>query len=357
MLQKKVYLVLFSSLIFCLHSSLSIGQDINGTCWRSGSSYIGFDNNSVYEWMPTYVTYPDPPYWSDLGITLVFPIGSGNYFFTDSLLPFSITIGIVNPIKGAGIKIWNFLFPFPMVETMSLLPITSWNPSIPPPDGECDVNGFSDIVQLSAGQYYTIGLKSDGTVVAVGDNTSGQCDVGWWSDIIQVEAGWLYTLGIKPDGSVVGEGMSNSIKRELNRWSDIVQVSTGYDHTIGLKSDGTVVAVGETNCDECDVSEWNDIIQVAAKWFHIVGIKSDGTVMAVGDNTYGQCDVGEWSDIVQVVAGRFYTVGLKSDGTVVTMYEYFSDFSGWNDIVQVATTYDHMVGLKSDGTVMADGCE
>jgi len=33
------------------------------------------------------------------------------------------------------------------------------------------------------GSSHTIGLKSDGTVVAVGDNEYGQCDVGGWRGI------------------------------------------------------------------------------------------------------------------------------------------------------------------------------
>ena len=36
---------------------------------------------------------------------------------------------------------------------------------------------------IGAGALYTIGLKSDGTVVAVGDNAYGQNDVSSWTDI------------------------------------------------------------------------------------------------------------------------------------------------------------------------------
>ena len=36
---------------------------------------------------------------------------------------------------------------------------------------------------ISAVALYTIGLKSDGTVVAVGDNAYGQNDVSSWTDI------------------------------------------------------------------------------------------------------------------------------------------------------------------------------
>ena len=99
---------------------------------------------------------------------------------------------------------------------------------------------------LAAGYDHTVGLKRDGTVVAVGDNDDGQCDVrDWW---------------------------------------DIVAVSAGYDHTVGLKRDGTIVAV-------------------AAGWYHTVGLKRDGTVVAVGDNYDGVCDVSDWREIVAVSAG------------------------------------------------------
>ena len=74
---------------------------------------------------------------------------------------------------------------------------------------------------VDAENEYTVGLKSDGTVVAVGDNKYGRCDV---SD-----------------------------------WTDIVAVSTGFFHTVGMKSDGTVVAVGNNQYGQCDVSAWTDI--------------------------------------------------------------------------------------------------
>ena len=36
---------------------------------------------------------------------------------------------------------------------------------------------------IAAGYRHTVGLKSDGTVVAVGDNEYGQCDVSGWRGI------------------------------------------------------------------------------------------------------------------------------------------------------------------------------
>ncbi len=95
--------------------------------------------------------------------------------------------------------------------------------------GQCNVESWADIVQVAAGgssilfglvkSAHTVGLRNDGTVIAVGDNGYGQCDVG--------------------------------------NWTDIVQISTCDWHTVGVKSDGTVVAVGENSLGQCNITGWD----------------------------------------------------------------------------------------------------
>ncbi len=46
---------------------------------------------------------------------------------------------------------------------------------------QCDgVADWKNVVAISVGGYHTVGLTSNGTVVAVGDNSYGQCDVSGW---------------------------------------------------------------------------------------------------------------------------------------------------------------------------------
>ena len=98
-----------------------------------------------------------------------------------------------------------------------------------------------------------MGLKADGTVVAVGDNADGQCDVGGWTDIVQVAAGALHTVGLKADGTVVVAGDNDYGQCNVGDWTDIIQVAAGALHTVGLKADGTVVAAGA----DVELAKWN----------------------------------------------------------------------------------------------------
>ena len=224
--------------------------------------------------------------------------------------------------------------------------------------GQCDVTGWTDIVAVSAGGGHTVGLKADGTVVAVGYNGDGRCDVSGWTNIVAVSARGGHTIGLKADGTVVAVGYNDDGQCDVSGWTDIVAVSAGGWHTVGLKSYGTVVAVGSSVYGLCDVSGWADIFAVSAGFDYRVGLRSNGTVTIVGNNANGLLHVNDWMDIVAVSAGEDHTVGLRSDGTVVAVGENGDrqcDVSGWTNIVAVSAGECHTVGLKSDGTVVAVG--
>ena len=230
--------------------------------------------------------------------------------------------------------------------------------------GQTDISSWTGltITAVAAGGGHTVGLKSDRRVVAVGVNANGQTEVSSWMDIVAVSAGDYHTVGLKSDGTVVGAGVSGFFDG-ITDWTGITAVAAGYRHTVGLKSGGgTVVAVGENSCGQTDVTgtNWTNVVAVAAGYGHTVGLKSDGTVVAVGCNNDGQTDVTgtNWTNVVAVAAGYGHTVGLKSDGTVVAVgynNEGQTDVSSWTDIVAVAAGCGHTVGLKSDGTVVAVG--
>ena len=223
--------------------------------------------------------------------------------------------------------------------------------------GQCDAKNWHDIVTIAAGDYHTVGLKIDGTVVATGSNKNGQCNVSDWRDIVAIVA-FDHTVGLRENGTVVAVGDNKYGECDVEDWRDIVAIAAGAGHTVGLKKNGTVVATGLNKYGECSVKDWHDVVTIAAGAYQTVGIRSDGMVMAVGDNQYGQCDVKNWHDIVAIAAALHHTVGVKIDGTVVATGDNMSgecDVDDWRDIVAIAAGSDHTVGMRSDGTLVAIG--
>ena len=64
-----------------------------------------------------------------------------------------------------------------------------------------------------------IGLKADGTVVAVGYNSSGVCDVDGWHDIVAISTAMETTMGLMSNGSVVTAGINLAGAPD---WTDIM---------------------------------------------------------------------------------------------------------------------------------------
>ena len=95
----------------------------------------------------------------------------------------------------------------------------------------------------------------------MGLNYSGQCSVGGWTDIIGVAAGDWHTVGLSSDGTVVAVGWNQAGKYDGDEWTDIIQIAAGCSCTVGLKFDGTVVVTSAPYCDDpslqCDIGSWD----------------------------------------------------------------------------------------------------
>ena len=77
-----------------------------------------------------------------------------------------------------------------------------------------DKDSWSNITRLYAGEGHIAGLRADGTVVAVGDNSRGQCETSEWNNIIDISAGNGYTMGLTSDEKYFIAGGFESIDHE-----------------------------------------------------------------------------------------------------------------------------------------------
>ncbi len=142
-------------------------------------------------------------------------------------------------------------------------------------DFEKNKDTWKDVVNIAAsggekdhtGSGHTVGLKSDGTLVAVGDNTYGQCDFSdteKWSDIVKVVAGDWYTVGLKSDGTVVmtGENFSRHLYIDesiLVNNTNIVDIAAGYGQTLLLTEDGEVLCFGFIDDGKDEINHYKGI--------------------------------------------------------------------------------------------------
>jgi len=223
--------------------------------------------------------------------------------------------------------------------------------------------GLSGVVSISAGSNHSLALKSDGTVVAWGDNGQGQSTVpANLTGMVSISAGARHSLALKSDGTVVGWGLN--AQGQLNipaGLTGVVSIVAGGYHSLALKSDGTLIAWGYNLYRQSTIpTGLTDVVSLAAGYGHTLALKSDGTVVAWGENTYGQSTIpAGLTGVVSVAAGDVHSLVLKSDGTVVAWGEDYSGQStipaGLSDVVSISAGSIHSLALKSDGTVVAWG--
>lgn len=277
--------------------------------------------------------------------------------------------------------------------------------------------------RISAGQYHSLAVKSDGTVLAWGSDQFGRLGddstiaekatpvaVANASTVVAVSAGEFHSLALKSNGTMLAWGgdddgqlgddsLSTASKPTpvpVSGATGIVAISASFYHSLALKSDGTVLAWGDdaygqlgdnsTLADKkepSDVQGLTDIVAISAGAYHSLALKSDGTVLAWGWDIFGQLGdnttlqdqptpvvVANLSQIVAISAGGYHNLAVKSDGTVLAwgsnQYGQLGDDTNSNKstpivvpgvagIVAVSGNEYHSLALKSDGTMLAWG--
>lgn len=84
------------------------------------------------------------------------------------------------------------------------------------------------------------------------DNYYSNTNISDWTDIAAVSSGENFTVGLKTDETVVAVG---AYPKDISNWTNIVAISAGKNDAAGLRSDGTVVVSN----DYYDISDWTNI--------------------------------------------------------------------------------------------------
>jgi alpha-tubulin suppressor-like RCC1 family protein len=285
------------------------------------------------------------------------------------------------------------------------------------------VGGFTDWVQVSARINHSLGVRENGTAWGwgydgsgrLGDNTTVSKNspvsvVGGYTDWIQLSAGNSHSLGVRANGTAWAWGNNTSGRLGDNTtvaksspvsvvggFTDWVQVSAGQYHSLGVRADGTTWAWGNNNYgrlgDNSTVGKsspvsviggFTDWTQVSAGSVHSLGIRENGTAWAWGCNNQGNLGdnttvaksspvsvVGGFTDWVQVSVGSTHNLGVRANGTAwgwstggygrlgdnttINKSSPVSVVGGFTDWVQVGAGYGHGLGVRANGTAWAWG--
>lgn len=104
--------------------------------------------------------------------------------------------------------------------------------------GQCNVDGWRNVVKVAAGDFHTVALKSDGTVSAAGDNRYGQCNVEEWRDITDIFADKGFTVGVTADGKIMATHTAEKTpqrKEPTSNTSASTKANQIYDQTNDIR--------------------------------------------------------------------------------------------------------------------------
>lgn len=125
-----------------------------------------------------------------------------------------------------------------------------------------------------------IGLRANGTIFVDAIPKSALHQAANWTNIIDIKSvGYLSIIGLRSDGTVLGIGDHNHKGCDVQSWTGITAISAGDMHTVGLRADGTVVATGANWNGECNVQSWTNVSKVWAGPDFTAAVQHDGTIL------------------------------------------------------------------------------
>lgn len=251
---------------------------------------------------------------------------------------------------------------------------------------------------VSAGYTHSIGIKTDGTLWAWGDNGYGQLgdgttaskntptQIGSANNWESISASGGFTVAIKTDGTLwawgnntfgqLGDGTTTNrtTPTRIGTATNWSSVATGEGFALAIKENGTLWSWGYNNLGQLgDGTTTNKIVPTqvgtATNWQSVaagsgfsLAIKSNGTLWAWGSNLYGQLgngtttnlsvptQIGSENDWANVAAGYYHSVGRKSNGILMTwgnnVYGQLGDGTYTNQSTPVAV-YDQVQSIDA----------
>ncbi|WP_164821319.1 X2-like carbohydrate binding domain-containing protein [Paenibacillus koleovorans] len=244
--------------------------------------------------------------------------------------------------------------------------VTTW---AKPPEG------LTDVVEIYAKSQLFLARKSNGTVVAWGANYVGERDIpSGLTKVISMASGGMNTLLVVEDPSVAGtggvvawgnNGDGQSVPPDTAK-SLVTKVAAGNYYSMALKFNGTVVEWGSNGPGATLMpAGLSNVKEIEAGYLFALALKSDGTIAAWGKEYNGNGILNVPSELqgqtIAISAQNNHALALKRDGKVVgwgtNSRGKATPPEGLTDVVAISAGISHSLALKRDGTVVSWGSQ
>jgi len=153
-----------------------------------------------------------------------------------------------------------------------------------------------------------VGLKTDGTVLAVGSNEDGQCNVSDWRDIVQVAAARYCTVGLRADGSILIAGNMGygQYMPQLTGMNDVRRIfaccdlGTDSDFVLAVMNDGTARIFGSDEWGMPVGRVEDALLCVGSPWGYLAYLDSAGSAfgLSAGNQRGDREGSPIWTDLM-----------------------------------------------------------
>jgi len=143
---------------------------------------------------------------------------------------------------------------------------------------------WHDVTNLSVGDYALCGVMENGQPLTTADELTNDD----YFDLVAIGAATATSAGLKADGTVVAIGLDTS------GLANILAIDCTPNGLFALDDSGNVTALFYRERDAIDCSAFTDVVAISASATHVVAVTADGRVLAEGLNSRGQCDTDDW---------------------------------------------------------------
>ncbi len=232
----------------------------------------------------------------------------------------------------------------------------------------------NDWATVSAGNVHSLAVKTNGTLWSWGNGQFGQLgnalfnsatpnvtQIGTANDWLTVSAGNRFSLAIKTSGTLWSWGLNNTGQLGLNNVVDQnlpVQVGTasnwlkidaGNQHALAIDNTGSLYGWGNNTFGQLGngtnttslipilISTSTNWSEVSAGWDHSMVLNTNGNLFTFGNNTNGQL-----CDATNTASNVFVPIGFNSDGSV-SLY------------IAISAGNNFSLAIKNDNTLWSSG--